>query len=450
MEIYIISVIAIALILSIKFPELVFWIGVFGTFDIGRYFEYYSNQVLDLDVFQYLFLLFIFFPLISPKIKISEIRKNRDLHHLTKFLILFCFYHLFVYGLFVSNNINDFFYFTAKFSPEIVGCFSLVPAYLFIKKKPYRFYHIFVWLSVIYIGAYFLTILSVYDLMPTIGQAIRVSTERRILPHFAYIQFIVSLAFILIISKFKVSHKKLYLLLGLGMILVVLMSMSRLRILIMVIQIIIMAVISSKVYKFKISIYLRTLLGATLLFIIVINIIPKYYDATTKMYQNIYSEFFTEEVKAGTYQSRTEYEIPMQLSLLNKNPFWGTGYNEKWYSGGRGVYNASDTPFIAAIAMFGIIGISFYLIFYFKVFLILKKYLKFLRFNYITLIKNEQTIPIILWTLSLGILFTVLINVGDYFKELIRGERAVYIGVFLGMLLALKDRTEIDHKKNSL
>ena len=75
---------------------------------------------------------------------------------------------------------------------------------------------------------------------------------------------------------------------------------------------------------------------------------------------------------------------PFIVSQFVNHPIMGTGFDNRWRTseGDKLGFEASDYPFLAALAMFGIVGNVFFLPVYILLLLFLKNDLKFLRDNY--------------------------------------------------------------------
>jgi hypothetical protein len=376
----------------------------------------------------------IFFPLFSPKVKFSIIRKSSSLVSVLMAYAPFFFYHILFFGLAVPDERKgDFFYFIIRHSPEIFGFFVIIPFYIINKDNIEHFYK-YIPIIVIASNVFLLNNYYFNAFQDIYHSGIRYGLSRVVFYGVPALNFIIPLFVIQLIKQKKIN--KLYFLAAFSQAACILLALERARILYIIMLIIIAIYLVHKIYKINLPKIVKLVSIAGMALVIFSFIFPGYFNSIYKMYRDVYYEFFTDKIAFGTFQSRTEKEIPEQFALFKKNPVFGTGYDKKWYANDpkTGGLGATDAPFVAGLGMFGITGIFLYLLFYLKIVMLLRSKLEFL-FKYRRFVEPIQTNFVFLAITFSTVLLGELIFFHYYFWELVRGRYAVQWGLWIGIFI---------------
>jgi len=110
------------------------------------------------------------------------------------------------------------------------------------------------------------------------------------------------------------------------------------------------------------------------------------------------------------------------VSLIQENPFFGTGYMNEWFSNTlepeniRFYVEGSDYIFISSVAMFGLIGILFFLPFYLYMYRNIISYIKIIKKYKHILLHNPMYSNELVLGLSIVIFFlTHLVSYPNWF-----------------------------------
>jgi hypothetical protein len=158
---------------------------------------------------------------------------------------------------------------------------------------------------------------------------------------------------------------------------------------------------------------------------------PKYIDAGVKtVEETIYVLKYAETTK-GKKDVRFGLGKDFMQNIIKENYVWGTGFDNRWRgSGDREGYETSDYPFLASIAMKGIIGVLLFLPIYIVLIKALRFDIKFIKKNKI----NFNSIEFFILTLFILYFVYDLMQYMNWFKQVSRMkdyEWYVYLSMFL-------------------
>jgi O-antigen ligase len=110
---------------------------------------------------------------------------------------------------------------------------------------------------------------------------------------------------------------------------------------------------------------------------------PKYIDAAVVTFQETINVITSGEDSTGRKDERLGFSRTFIVNLIMDNPIFGTGFDNKWrtHDGDEQGYETSDYPFLAALAMKGLIGVLIFLPVYFVLIGTIKKDIKFIKKN---------------------------------------------------------------------
>jgi hypothetical protein len=282
-----------------------------------------------------------------------------------------------------------------------------------------------------------------------------INVQRYFLFSYGLMPYWVHFAFVALIFKINFLKKYLIYIAGTLMIIAWILSITRRQILgIMIIAIltyIIYIYITKGHYLVAKSgrYFLSILLGVGL----IILILPKTTTVIEKTWENTFQTIETGVTISGKEEYRLTLNHPFFLELIKRNPLFGTGYDANWFVGEgkseKSQYETSDYPLLAAIAMFGFMGIAFFSYYYFWLIRFIYNILKNIRkmFSYRLLQSNNIEFIIII-----GLITELIFGLFQYMNYFnVMGLRFSFMIplLFIPMILGSYHRIIIksDHEK---
>ena len=134
-----------------------------------------------------------------------------------------------------------------------------------------------------------------------------------------------------------------------------------------------------------------------------------------------------------------------------KHLYLGTGFTPIWLLS-EGGYEASDLPFLALLAQYGIIGTSIIAFVYLRIFIRIKHFRKNTQhffIEFITSNKHELILAIALITYFYSNVFLTLFNVGSSFLgDYNKIGFCFFIGMLYGILRNIEKRIKLKRINN--
>lgn len=351
-------------------PDQVFWVVIILILDPGGYLNKYFGSLLPgyLTIIDFIIPLLIF-PLLSSKITLISYFQDKKVKTLVWYLIFISIYLIIFYGFVIpKNDLETWARFIYISRYQIFSPLLIIPSYIFARRSIQLHYKYTIKVAVVVLSFYILTFLIDISFVPILVMERFKNSEyfRYILPGNGHMTFLILISVIWVITKIHLPYKKQFLYSGFVMFLALLLSLTRGVIIEMVVQIVVCIFLTIKVFKTHyLQGFWKYFLYLLFFSIVMAFALPKQTMWLKEVFSLTYKEL-TGEVKEGTTQSRTLYEIPRQLALFKKNPVVGVGYRPELTKGaltGDSI-DATDTPYIASWAMYGIVGTSFFLFLY--------------------------------------------------------------------------------------
>jgi hypothetical protein len=163
-------------------------------------------------------------------------------------------------------------------------------------------------------------------------------------------------------------------------------------------------------------------------------VFPEYLKAGGEAISETFYVIQYGETKTGQLDERLGLSRPFITKKFKESPFFGTGFDNRWKNeeGDLQGYEASDYPFLGALAMVGIIGILLFIPIYFFIINAIRKDIILLR----KLTTRQGIFQLFIFT---GILFFIydLFKYMDYFSPVSLSGAAqfpwyAYLGIYLG------------------
>jgi hypothetical protein len=375
--------------LLIIFINYLFWIllilytnpgGIFDAFGIWYFVGHYNIKDL-------LFALLSVCYFTIPK---SHDSFDEDFNSVRNFLLLFLVYYfiVFVYLVPYHNSTKNYSLLIAvtKSRWTIYSIFLFIYIYEFFKRNYDGFVKIFFFSSILILLLYLIQIIIKINILPVesinrgfinINRMYNTNINDGLMPLF------IPMGVTVIVFKLNIKYKIMIIIGFILMVTYYIVSITRRDIMGIFIYFILAIVINIFITSsFKANIY--RMLKITLILIVitlgVYFIFPKYVEASRVGI--VESINIVESGKESTgYKDERLGIRPFIVKQFLEHPLFGTGFDNRWRNkaGDKLGYEASDYPFLAAMSMFGILGILVFMPVYILLLTFLKNDLKYLR-----------------------------------------------------------------------
>lgn len=383
---------------SKKMVDYVFWIVLIFFTDPGGILQAFGEDSGDggINVTDILFaVLGICFVSVF---KINYYKGDKTFIELSKFLFIFLIYYIIVFSFFIPQfkNLPDYSFLRTlvKIRFGIINFFLVQFIYVFYLRSYKIFYKVFVFSSILVLALFIIAFVTGIEILPTKILVRRyIGLNRIIMTNYGLMPILIAMGAVLLIFKFKIKYKP-YILLGfLFMSIAWVLSIFRREIFGTLILFIVTSIVSNYLYKknlipvkksFKVILYILILL-----FFVKLSF-PKYFDAIVSSVEQIQSIILYGENLSGMKDARLGAgKIELQNKVLN-NYIVGTGFDNNWRVSEDPGFEASDYPFLAAIAIHGILGMAIFFPIYVLLYKSIFKDLKYIRRRKINLNSFEQ------------------------------------------------------------
>lgn len=424
--------------------DYIFWLLLIIFTDPGGILEALGEDSGDggINVTDLLFVSMIIcyaFTLVKRDIKI-DLSENR----IFKYFFLFLVYYFIVFGYIVPELKNplgySFSFFVIKSRYTIYSVLLFLMVYRFFKRSTIVFFKSLMLTSSVVIILFIITLVTGIEILP-IMKADRgfIKIDRLFLFSYGLMPLLIPMGSIMLSFKMNITWKRFIIICFGLMFLTWLLSLTRRHIF----GTILFLIFSLMMYNYFNGKRLLPLLGIiriSFFSLIVIYIIglsfPKYVEAGQKAVEEIFYVVEHGETTTGRKDSRLGTGKVFMQNLIKENYIWGTGFDNRWRTaeGDKAGYEASDYPFLGAIAMFGIVGLLVFL----PIYLIL---IKTLRYDFF-FIKNHHIDynSYEFFALVVFLLFFTydLLQYINWFKPLSRSSDNDWY-IYLGMYLSIRE-----------
>ncbi len=432
----------------------IFWIAFLFYFDPGGYqIEYFGNLLFwRINISDFLFLIMIFcFLTINSNSFFYKYSKQVNLKPLLIFLFLWSIYYIFVFGHFINQrNLGSFIVFFIKSRHIFMSYLLIYPIYLFSIRSINLFIKYLSFLALFILSLYFITILFGVPLVPlSIFSRGFISEDRYLLLGYGDFFILPNIAMVTFIFKIRPKNFNLLSIVGIFMAIHWILTITRRHIfgmgIVFVLYLLLYQYIISK-SLISMKMINKIVVVSSLLFLFGF-ISPRIGKILVVSAESTYSIFSTSQGNSPkTEDLRLGFNHPFFLSLISKDPYWGTGFDINWFVGEQdsegGAYAASDYPFMASLAAFGFIGIGLFSFFYFWL-------IKFL-YNSIMYFKNMKFIDSpftktenILYIVFLGYFIFILLQYINYFNVMGLRRQFDQIFFYVAIIAGVLKRLEI-------
>ncbi|MEL4455487.1 hypothetical protein [Lutimonas vermicola] len=326
--------------------------------------------------------------------KNSEENNDQSFIGLRNALIIFCIYYLVVFGFFVptlKNNLNySLVKSFVKMRHGVINIVLFIMVYEFYLRSYKLFLKYFISLSIFVIILFLVTNMMGLDILPVkVMDRSFVDTQRLLMVNYGLMPLLITMGAVGMTFKFRIKYQKLIYIGFILMFICWLLSIIR-RNIFGTFIIIALSLMFYNYLRHKSIISLSRVIGLMVYALLIVGIIqltfPKYLEAGIVAGQETLYVIQHGETSAGKKDARMGLGKDFMQELIIENTMFGTGFDNRWRTseGDKAGFEASDYPFLAAIAMSGIFGLVFFIPIYYiliKTMILDVKYLRNHQFD---------------------------------------------------------------------
>jgi O-antigen ligase len=269
--------------------------------------------------------------------------------------------------------------------------------------------------------------------------------------NYGYMQFAVYVAMAFFMTRTRFKFRAVLVFAAIAMILTQLITLSRIMLLFLGGSIFMLVLVINHVIEIRLNKNIRFLFIASFIVLFVSQFIftgaSSYVFST---FRDTYLEI-SGQLPRGTTQTRTEYELPIQVAAFKSDRLFGYGYKDGAFSyEGPNAISLGDLPLLGNLALYGIVGFGFYLMIYVLILRKIRRTIKFIKRHHNPAhIFNKYDI-ILLTILTSYFLSLFLFRLFYFTNELVSGYNRVLWGFFIGMLMGLTDWVIREAKRRAI
>ena len=286
-------------------------------------------------------------------------------------LVVFTLYYLLVFGFFVPTlkgsygfkAVNAF----VKMRHGVINVILFLMVYDFYIRSYKLFLKYFLYSSLFVITLFLTTNMMGLDILPVkVMNRSFVDTQRLLMVNYGLMPILITLGAVMMTFKFKIKHKTLIYAGFVLMFICWVLSIIR-RNIFGTFLIILVSMMFYNYLKHKPLISIQRVFSIVFYVVIVIGVVqltfPQYLEAGVVAGKETLYVIQHGETTEGKKDARMGLGKEFMQDLITDNWVFGTGFDNRWRTseGDKAGFEASDYPFLAAIAMSGIVGLLFFL-----------------------------------------------------------------------------------------
>jgi hypothetical protein len=412
------------------------------------------QETFGIDQFGRLNLIDFIFPLLTICYLLASdnaFYKDKITQKVQVSLLFFVVYYFLVFGYItpqINNSNSNFISDLIKMRWAIYSFTFFFYVIRFWRRSWRLFLKLFLFSSLIILSIFIFQVITGIELLKLkVYNRSFINLDRYMLYKYGLMYFITSLGIVVIVFRFKGKYRNFFILGLLLMTVTWFLSVTRRQILGISITLFIAIVLYQFIYIKKTSRSIRMIFRtAFIISLIVVSayyILPAYFKSSGKLLESSIKVARYGEDLTGIKDTRMElFGQAGIMAEFKKSPFFGTGFNLKWRNEAvkKSDMDSSDYPFQAALAMFGIIGLLFFLPVYLYLIIAIIKDILYLKRNKINIFSLSDMILLAFvisniygllqymnWFGSISNLenIGVLLSLGQYFsaREVFYAER---------------------------
>jgi hypothetical protein len=267
------------------------------------------------------------------------------------------------------------------------------------------------------------------------------NTLRYLIHSYGFLLLIIPCTLTIVVGKIRVKYFNILILGGCLAVIVIIISITK-GLYISTVGMIVSAIwLTIKLLKIRIQKgFFRIAIAIVLLVLSLGLLFPNYIEFSQKAFQDIFMLATEGETSEG--ETSRYWQIPAFMHEIRQHPFFGTGqgYDQLSREFDINQFDATDLPLLAHLMQYGAIGISIYIIYYLRIFQLIKSVLRKLasldRGEIIRVYKYELIFSI----MSIAYFAGYFLRFYQVFAELTNGVELIIMSVNTGILLACFDR----------
>lgn len=370
--------------------------------------------------------------------------KDKDFRYIWIVMIIFLIYFFVIYGYVtpVYKNAKGYsFIFAIIKMRYLFYCVQIfLYIYVFFQRSGLLFIKYYFISSILILIIYLQSLITGFEILPNVERSRGfIDINRNLMVNYGLMPHLVPLGITYFIFRIKNQYKN-YIILGFILMFTAwLVSLTRRHIFGAIIYLLIAFILNNYFSKGSITKSFKVIFRIAAIVIVLLGIIritfPTYLTAGKEaIYETLYVMKYG-ETTTGEIDERLKFSRPFIVNLFIENPILGTGFDNRWKNeeGDLEGYEASDYPFLSSLAMFGIVGILFFIPVYIRIIKILRKDIMLLR----RLTFKTMGIYTLMWYAGIIFLIFDLMKYMSYFSPIsLSGTRQfpwyAYLGLFLG------------------
>ncbi|MCF6296963.1 MAG: hypothetical protein L3J08_03110 [Flavobacteriaceae bacterium] len=429
----------------------IFWIIVVIYLDPGGFLVLYVPPIQRTAL--YILLLVIAYVIFNFHYANRDKRNKVPLKFVKSYIAIAIAWALYYYIIFYGYNNDDFPGVTTMFLRTFNTIFKLlivIPIVYFSTINLKSFINILVW-STIFIGSIF--IITVFTGIPLIeilsasrGEDIG-ALKRSFMHGYGIINFVLPITISLFYLKYKLSKKILAAFFI--VVTIIFITIYRRDMVGLIEYIIILSItvnyIQKKAFIKTVTKFLnfRNIIFVSIAIFLLGIFTPKVLDSSIEIVEGTLSSIGiidSNKSVGSTDAARLSFGDKIGIiTAIKDNPFIGTGYNEMWYTGdgGNKGWEGSDYIFLAALAMYGVVGLLIFFPFYILSYKIIKRLIKLIRYNYkwVYVYKSYLWVPIVIGLAASAELIKNFLEYPNWFFPIGAVQDNARYFIFFGLLL---------------
>lgn len=370
----------------------------------------------------------------------KDIGYDRTYIKVVQYFFIILLYYFLVFGymvpIFRESSQFSITFLIIKGRHTIYSLFLVVMVYRFYLRSFLIFYKLFIISSIIVISLFVFGVVTGIEILP-VEKLDRhfVKIDRIFLSSYGLMPLLIYMGIVVIVFKINIKWKK-FILIGFGLMLLVwILSLTR-RHIFGTLILFIMSVMLYNYFQHKVLISVKRVFSSVIYGVIIFFTIsftfPKYAEASIVTVEETINIIRYSEDSTGRKDTRLGFGRKFIVNLFIDNPLFGTGFDNRWrtHEGDSAGYESADYPLLAALAMYGIIGVLVFLPIYILLIKLLYFDINFLRNHNV----DYNTIEFFIFSMFiLYFIYDLLLYMNWFrpFSNLQQHEWYIYISMYL-------------------
>ena len=297
--------------------------------------------------------------------------RNPHFNKIVIYMIIFLLYYYLVFSLFVPvfketvSSTYKFIFIKSRQTIYSVALFIMI--YTFYIRSSKVFFKLLLFSSIIIITLFLITLITGVEILP-VAKANRgfINIDRIFLDTYGMMPILIPLGVVLLSFKIDIKYKR-FIIIGFGlMFLTWLLSLTRRHIFGTIVYFVLALIIFNYFEKkalLPLGKIFNVMFYALIVGFFISLVFPKYIQAGVETVEQTVYVIQHGETTTGRKDERLGFSRKFLINLIEKNPFFGTGFDNRWRTGAgdKEGYETSDYPFISAVAMKGFVGVLLFL-----------------------------------------------------------------------------------------